>query len=98
MSTQQATWDDLWNLNEEELEELLAADENLIDLPQETKKVDSSVFEKALSQRRQGEEKQGALCKSLIRPEGINLERSMIRKNRFWVHLFEQVKRRDQHL
>ena len=51
MTKQQAPWDDLWNLNEEELENLLAADENLLDLEQETKKVDSSVFDKMLSQQ-----------------------------------------------
>ena len=50
MKRQQLTWDEFWGLEEEELENLLTADENLLDLEQETKKVDRSVFEKMLNQ------------------------------------------------
>jgi len=85
MSTQQATWDDLWNLNEEELEELLAADENLIDLPQEPKKVDSSVFEKALSQQ--------PLVPTPFQPKPPPRRRRSERKTRSTVQEFDPPRR-----
>jgi len=50
MQKQRATWEDLWNLTDEDLEELLGAEEPLIELPQETQRVDSSVLERAMSQ------------------------------------------------
>ena len=39
MTKQKAPWDDLWNLDVEELEDLLAADENLLDLQRKPKRL-----------------------------------------------------------